>query len=234
MGLALEPLSFSLFHLCLLAQLFFPCVTTEEPKRKKAGGHSGHLFLLIDRIFSPFSWSHGNKNKRWRHWPRPQGKSAVDSLYWVNLLPPPDSTMSMSTRLGRLPSTFAPILLGRILPRVHSPLASPTVQTHFAQSVTPEGVAIVRVPYQRFNEFFNRVSQRPGKTSLNTCVFWQRTRVCCLHLLILLQFANSRGRYRGTGCVVLGLPCSVVFQRWFNVACKLSCLFPMAAILFHV
>lgn len=70
--------------------------------------------------------------------------------------------MSVTSRLGRLPSTFAPLLVGRVLPRVHSALATPAHQKNFVQSVTPKGVIIVRIPYMRFNEFFNRVRGGAG------------------------------------------------------------------------
>jgi len=50
------------------------------------------------------------------------------------------------------------MLLGRILPRVHSALATPSKIEHFVQQVTPQGVSIVRVPFLKYDEFYKRVS----------------------------------------------------------------------------
>ena len=52
------------------------------------------------------------------------------------------------------------ILLGRVLPRVQSEIARPTVVMRPTWDVTPRETVVVRVPTLEFDKFFKRVRYR--------------------------------------------------------------------------
>ena len=58
------------------------------------------------------------------------------------------------------PLSRLPVLFGRVLPRVHSVLATPTKPANVFQGVTPPGAVVVRVPFKRFNEHLKAVRRQ--------------------------------------------------------------------------
>ena len=86
----------------------------------------------------------------------------MEILYTVVGLPPKVSKMS-PTLAATLRNRA--ILLGRVLPRVHSEVAKPTFVRNKTWDVTPKEAVVIRVPTMEFDQFFKRVRRLSIKLS---------------------------------------------------------------------